>query len=875
MSEAGTRLVISALILRPIVRETIRTLLTILGIAVGVAVVVAIELSNQSALRAFGESVDAIAGRANYQIVSEAVPIPEDVLIRLQPLWRRGVRFAPIIDIEGVIEPDQTPIRLLGVDLLSDLHFRDYRYATVMTSATERPQSRADDEPANARMISTWLDLFRDDSIVVAASFAHEHRLALGSVLRIDVLGHERRMTIRGILEPRGPATAFNGSIAVADIAAAQTSFGLTGKLTRIDLLVPDASADELLREVRRVIPAGARVERPSQRNERVAKMLRAFRINLFALAGVALLVGMFLVYNTVLISILRRRRDVGIFKTLGVSPRQIFLAFLSEGLVFGLIGSAAGIALGDALASAILRLIGRTINSLYVTSSPEAIVLKPAIIALGATVGTLLSLVSAIQPSLEAARVRPIVLIQPGLHQRVGRKNNRALALASIACFAAGTLVSFIPPYRGIAVAGYVGVLFIVAGFSLPAPMIVTAVSHGLAPLLRRIFGVVGQLAPASLPASLRRTAVASAALSLATGMMVAVALMVGSFRETVRIWVDQTVGSDLWLRPSRGLTNAQIALFPESISADLAKVGFIAAFDRVRGKDIAYGESIIAVGSGDFPVTGGFGVLPMVKPRSAAAALARALAIDGVFISESFAIKFDKDVGDSVVLPTAHGMRGFPITGIYRDYSNDRGVVVMDRSLYIRSFEDHAINTVAIFLKPGVDPEWARVELEHRFGPSYHAFAITNRSIRREVMTIFDQTFLITYALLGVAIAVAVLGIVNTLAALILERARELALLRVLGLSAAELRRMLVLESSLLGLVSTAVGLVMGYVLSFELIYVINKQSFGWTIDFHTPAALIAISLAVTFLSASVAGFIPARLAARIDLASAIKAE
>jgi putative ABC transport system permease protein len=851
-------MILRALVLRPLVREKLRSVLTILGIAVGVAVIVAIELSNQSALRAFRESVDAVAGRANYQIVAEAAGIDENVLVRLQPLWNEGVRFAPVVDLEGLVQPSQLPIRLLGVDLLSDLHFRDYKYAQVVTSGKE---------------LATYFELFREDSVIVPATFAREQRLRLGSPLSIELLGQRKTLIVRGILEPRGPATAFNGAIAIADVATAQSAFDLGGRISRIDLMVPEAREARVLEQIRRALPEGARIERPSRRNERVEKMLRAFRVNLFALAGVALLVGMFLVYNTVLISILRRRRDVGILKTLGVSPAQIFGAFIGEGLLLGAIGSALGIALGNALAFGILKLIGRTINSLYVTSAPEAIALTPGIVATGIAVGTLLSLISAIQPSLEAAQVPPSALIRAGLQQRMTRGG--ALAAAAIACFAVAALVSRLPPVRGIAVAGYVAVLFVVAGFSLLAPAIVRGTAMVTRPLLRRTFGIVGELAAGSLPASLRRTSIASAALSLATGMMIAVALMVGSFRETVNVWVDQTIRSDLWLRPAKGLTSAPNAVFPPAILDDLKRVDFIAAVDPARGTDLVYGDSIISVGSGDFDVAARFGRLPMIAPSDARIALRDGLARRGVMASESFALKFGKRVGDSVELPTASGNRRFPITGIYRDYSNDRGVLVMDRALYIESFRDATINNVILFLKPGVDREWARRRLEQLFGPKYHAFAIANESIRKEVMTIFDQTFLITYALLGVAIAVAVLGIVNTLAALILERTRELALLRVSGMSTAELRTMIVLESSLLGLASIAVGLAMGYALSWILIYVINKQSFGWTIEFHTPVRLIAGSLAITFVASMLAGLLPSRLANRIRLATAIKAE
>ncbi len=860
-------IVLRALVLRPMVREKIRTLLTLLGIAVGVGAVVAVALANRSALRAFRESVEAVSGRANYQIASNA-EIDESLLLRLQAFWRRGLRFAPVIDVDGVLEPEQLPVRLFGVDLLSDLHFRDYRYATI----SGEPPPSAVDAQAQARHLSAALDLFRHDSIVVPAVFARDHHLRLGSQVVLNVFGQRATMTVRGILEPHGPATAFNGSIAVADIATAQDRFGMKGRLTRIDLLVPD---ERLIPEIRRALPASVRLERPSRRSERVEAMLRAFRLNLFALAGVTLLVGMFLVYNTVLISILRRRKDVGVLKMLGASPRQIFVAFVSEGLLFGVIGSVAGVALGNAMARGILRMIGQTINELYVASRPEAVELTPGIIAVGMTVGVILSMLSAMQPAMEAARVRPTILIQPGLHQRVARRMQWFLAIAAIPCFAAAAAGSLTPPFRGVPVGGYIAVFLVVIGFSLLSPLIVTSASSALEKPLRWLWGIVGQLASASIPASLRRTAVATAALALATGTMVAVALMIGSFRETVRVWVGQTVSSDLWLRPSKLLSNADAAVFPAEIGDELQRVPFIAAIDRIRGRDMVYHDRIIAVGSGDTAVALAHGDLPMVAPRSGATALRNVLARHGVLVSESFAVKFGKGVGDTVDLPTARGIERFPITGIYRDYSNDRGVVFMDRSVYVPAFHDDAINTVVIYLRPGVQLEEARAKLETMFGPKYHAFTVSNREIRSEVMKIFDQTFVITYALLAIALAVAVLGIVNALTALILERNRELALLRIAGMTAAEVRRMLFLESSILGFTSTVTGVAMGYVLSWILIYVINKQSFGWTIEFHTPLLTIVVSSMVTFLAAALAGGLPARFASRLDLAAAVKIE
>ncbi len=853
-------MILRALILRPLVNEKLRTALTILGIAVGVAVVVAIQLANQSALRAFSESVDAVAGRANFQVVSDAGSVPEDVLLRLRPLWERGARFAPVIDVEGIVEPSQQPVRLLGVDLLSDLHFRDYRYATVLTA-----------ESATRTSAQSYLELFRPDSVVLPAPLARQQGLAIGKSIVLNINGHRRNLVIRGILEAHGPATAFNGSIVICDIATAQRNFGMEGELSRIDLIVPEEQVTTAALE--KLLPPGTRIERPSRRNERVNRMLRAFRVNLFALAGVALLVGMFLVYNTVLISILRRRRDVGVLRTLGASPRQIFLAFVGEGALLGVLGSVLGITLGNVLAASILGLVGRTINALYVTSRPEEVVLTPGVILVGAAVGTILSLLSAVQPAIEASRVPPNTMIRAGLQQRTSRGTKPILI--GIALFIAGAMAAQIPPVEGIAVGGYLSVLLVVGGFSAFAPAIVRMTSKLARPILSRLFGIVGTVAAASVPASLRRTSIASAALSLAIGMMVAVALMVGSFRETVRIWVDQTVQSDLWLRPSRGLSNAQAAVFPPGIADEVRAVDFVASVERIRGRDVVYEDTIIWVGSGEFALAAARADLPMVAPKEPDPALLKAVAVNGVVISESFSTRFNKEIGDSVVLPVPGGTRSFPVTGIYRDYSNDRGVAVMDRDLFVKTFRDDAINTLVVYLKEGVDHETARAQLEKTFGPRYGAFAVSNASIRREVMTIFDQTFMITYALLGVAIVVAVLGIVNTLSALILERSRELALLRVGGMSQGQVRGMIVLESTLIGIASTVAGVVMGWILSWILINVINRQSFGWTIDFYVPTALIATSLAITFLSSVAAGLVPARLANRIHVAAAIKAE
>jgi putative ABC transport system permease protein len=479
------------------------------------------------------------------------------------------------------------------------------------------------------------------------------------------------------------------------------------------------------------------------------------------------------------------------------------------------------------------------------------------------------------VQPALEASAVRPSTMIRAGIYQRIPERRARRLAMGGILLLLLSAAVSQVPPIGGVAVAGYIAVVIAVAGFAALSPLSILVASRALRNLLQRAFGVPGTLASVSLPVSLRRVAVAGAALSMAIGMMVAVSMMIGSFRETVQAWVGQTIRSDLWIRPSQTISNSPTGVFPAAITEDLEKIDFIAQYDRIRMRDALYRDDIILVGGGDFDRVADIADMPMVRPRRHSDAIREALRLNGVMISESLSIKHRLKVGDRFELATAAGVQSWPITGIYRDYSNDRGVAVMNRDEFIRAFDDDTINTIALFLKPGVDPEFARRELERRLGAKYRVFAFTNATIRTEVMRIFDQTFLITYALLVVSLAVAVLGIINTLSALILERSREIALLRVLGTSREQIRLMILLESAILGIVSTTVGLISGYVLSYILIFVINKQSFGWTIQFDPPLALVAGSLAITFAATVIAGLYPARLANSIAMATALKSE
>lgn len=856
--------VFAALVLRPLRREPGRSVLTIAGIGVGIAVLVSIQLANRSAIRSFEETVDAVAGRANYQLTPSAGTMDQKLLLDLQPLWKEDVRFAPVIDRDAFLTRSSQPVRILAVDLLSDLHFRDYRFARVAGSTQEAPGS-----------VDSWfLGLFRDRSAIVPAPLAERLGLKVGDRLPISLDGTSSPFVVRALLESEGPATAFDGAIVIVDIHVAQTAFpSLAGKLSRIDLIVPE-DAPHLADAIRSRLPAGVELERPSRRAERVDQMLRAFRVNLFALASVSLIVGVFLVYNTVLVSVLRRRGVIGTMRTLGVPSSQIFLSFLLEGLLFGLLGAVAGVAIGLFLARGILDLVSRTVSTLYVRTAPSAVDLTPEIVTVAIVTGAAVALLAALQPAAEAARVRPLTLLRESHFARIRPRRILLLTIVGATCLGGAWLVSKLPPIEAVPVGGYVSVFLVITGFSLLAPLGLQASAFTLRAPMSWLFSVPGRLATASMPASLRRTSIAAAALLIAIAMMVAISLMIGSFRSTVNLWVEQTVASDIWLRPADQLDSAP-ASFPAEITEDLERLEIIEAWDRFRGREILLDGMPFLLGSGDFETLIRFGRLPIIGTSRTTEVLREALHGDGAVVSESMAMRLGLEPGDSLELPTPGGPRTVTVTGVYRDYSTDRGIIVIDRSLYVELYDDHAIDTIGIYLKEGVNPEEARTQLEEALSVRWNAFAFTNQTIRREVLRIFDQTFVITWALLGIALTVAILGIVSTLSALIIERRREIALLRVSGMTTREVRQMIVLEAGILGFSATLFGAICGFLLSLILVFVINKQSFGWTISFSPPWPVVAASLLLTFGATILAGLVSSTLADRLRLAREIQAE
>jgi putative ABC transport system permease protein len=414
----------------------------------------------------------------------------------------------------------------------------------------------------------------------------------------------------------------------------------------------------------------------------------------------------------------------------------------------------------------------------------------------------------------------------------------------------------------------GYASTLAVIAGASLLVPAVIFALAAVSRPALRRVFGVEGLLAHANLASAIPRLSISVAALAVALSMMVAIAVMIGSFRETVRYWVSQTLKADLFIRPgSRTGPSGDQTMSPEVVRAMTGHPA-VDAVDAFRNTEITYEGDRVLLAAGTFEVAATHGALLFRSPADGRAALRSAIGTDTVVVSEAFSRKFGRRDGDELTLATPAGPRTFRIAAVYYDYSTERGVVVMDRGTFARHYGELSPTGLSVYLRAGADPDVVRAQMLESLDEGRRVFIHTNRSLRAEVLRIFDSTFAITYALELVAVFVAMLGVAGTLLTMVIERRRDLTLVRLVGADRRQVQRMVVIEAGLIGAVSQAIGLGVGLALSLILIYVINVQSFGWTIQFHLPARFLAQASLAVVIATIIAGIYPARRAAAMEM-------
>jgi len=843
-------------------RRLLQSALFVIGVALGVAVVIAIDLANNSASRAFGLSTESITGRATHQIIGSPSGLPSDFYYQLRV--DLGLRqSAPIVeDYAQVLDLGDRPLRVLGVDPFAEPPFRSY-----LTDVRVQGETSTAFEGLAAFIA-------QPNTVLISSRLAERYGVQAGDTITVQPAAEQIEMRVVGLLEAPDAASAEAlDNLLLTDIATAQEIVGRPGTISRVDLILPD---DYDLDPLRAILPAGAIITTPIDQQSALGQMTEAFELNLQALSLLALVVGVFLIYNTVSFSVVQRRPVLGILRSIGATRRQIFALILSEALLLGFVGTIFGLALGIIFGRLTVGLVAQTISDLYFAVDVQRVSVDPVTLLKGVAIGLGVSLASALVPSFDATSTPPAGSMRRSTLEERARHLIVPITIGATVLIVIGVLLLQLPT-NSLFVS--FGALFaVIVGGALFTPALLVVSMAVAAPLTGRLFGIVGRMAPRAVSRSLSRTSVAVAALTVAVSVIVGVSVMIGSFRSTVGDWLDTTLGADIYISPP------QVTAIRATADVDPAVADVIAQVEGVR--EVISGRSV-SVSAPDFPdlppvnlnigsadVTGAARrfIWSEVDTADYFAALTTG---DVVMVSEPFAFRRGIDpTNNTLTLLTDRGDVTFRVIGVYYDYSTDQGSVLMADSLYRQYYTDPYISSLAAFIEPGQDVNVVVDRIRTALAGS-ELITRSNVTLRASVFEVFERTFSITSALQLLAVVVAFVGILSALMALQLEQTRQYGVMRAIGMTGRQLWNYTLIQTGLMGITAGLLAMPIGIALAIILIYVINVRSFGWTMQLTLSPLEFALSFAVAVLAALGAGIYPARRLSKLVTAQALRNE
>jgi len=834
--------------------------LSIVGVALGVAVVVSVDLANASAERAFEISSNTVTGRATHQVVAGPGGVPQEAYVRLRT--ELGLqRVAPLVDGYVSLASEgasgftaRRPLRLLGVDPFSEAPFRS-------------------DLGTGSLQLDLAQFLTRPDAVLVSTDTASRLDLQVGDSFEVLVGPGRRNLTVVGVLASANPSQrAAAADLLVSDIATAQEVLGMVGSVSRLDLIFDDTAAGRAqLQAVREALPPGSQLVAAAARTETTRQLTRAFRLNLTALSMLALVCGVFLVYNTMSFSVVQRRQMIGTLRAIGVTRREIFVLISGEAAAVGILGTVLGLLGGVAMGRILVTLVTQTINDLYFVVSVRGLALDPLSLAKGAALGIGGAVLAALPAAFEATGAPPRAVLMRSQVEARARRRALPAALTGVALLLAGGALLALSG-RSL-VLSFAALFITILGFALLTPGAVVASMRALTAPMGWALGPLGRVATRGVTASLSRTAVAIAALMIAVSVVVGVGVMIDSFRGTVTRWLGAILVADLYVAPlAPGATPVAFDL-DDATRARLEGIDVVERISTVRGVELPRadgGRTRLLVFDIDTRGEDGF----QFTHGDAAQIWAEFRGGDSVLVSEPYAFRHDVDVGSTVELATDAGRRTFRVAGVYYNYASEEGLVALDRGTYERHWDDRAISGFSVYLSSGADlvaaADAVREALRGR-----EVVVQSNRALRQTSLEVFDRTFLITGVLRLLVTLVAVVGVLSALMSLQLERAHEVGVLRALGLTPREVWGLSVSQSGLMGAVSGLLAIPVGLSLAAIMIFVINKRSFGWSLEMTVAPGILLQAFLLALAASLAAGLYPALRMSLTRPATALREE
>ena len=827
--------------LREALHRPTLSLLSILGVALGVATVVAVDIANNSARSSFLAANRALSGSATHRLEGHLTD-------HFYGQLRLGgyTNIAPVVKGKVQIgsQETQNTATLYGIDGLRYLNQR------------------------NSSQYSSWQGLNRS---ILPAFLGHPLAVAITqeTARTLDVKINDKiqvyspvgllELPVLGFIQTHDPLErqALHSTL-VCDIATAQAVLGMRGKLSTIHLNISDEKEEN---EIRSLLPPNIHLESFAQHMSGQDELTQAFHANLTAFSFIALLVAIFLVYNTMLFLVSRRRQRIGITRTLGVTRREELLHILLEILAIGAIATTLGLALGIQLAELLLSHVEQTIDNLYFPINAGITIISPQTTITAILLGLVVSCVSAIPALKQILFKSSLSNLYRAQERGPAPKGIRSMVLPLIFFTSAIVLFAIGPQNTNLL---FAAVILLIAGYILSLiPLVGVAIAY-IRPMAKSFLGIRAVLATRAFHSTQGRTSVAILAICVSIAAVIGMGTMISSFRSTVEQWLGNVLDGDIYIQREAGLDQDKINL--------LHKLPSIKSL-RMYKNTTLYSP----FGSVPIEVSGigqeGFAAYQLKDADSNQAW--RKFLEGGIMVSESFAWKNSLTVGSTLKLGRGTRLFEYPVVAINYNYSPKIGAVTLHRKTYRRDFDDQTINKLILLGQPNIDQASLLHEVKQILGVPFPGLKIwQNRKLRQSALNVFDQTFEVVGVLKTMAIIISFIAVWSALMAIQIERERELAVMRAMGFTSRGIGVLVTLETALMGLIAALLALPLGLVMAKLFTWVIGQKSFGWTIHMQFDPGFFLQVIALSCTAALIAGLIPAWKISTYRPAMALKA-
>lgn len=850
------RFLLRTITLRHASLNPLRTALTCIGILLGVAMGVGIGLLNESTMKSFNDMVKGVAGNSDVTVtVAGRNGMSPEALDEVMAVAE--VRAAtPTVRVSGFLaDRPQETIMLLGIDALADAEFRTLK-------ATDKPGF----DPLSF--------LNSPDSVLVSETLARRAGIKVGDELAVVLHGEKVGFTVRAVVAEEGAAKIYSGNVLVVDLYGSEERLGRGGKIDQIDVIgKPEVPTAALQKALSAHLGEGYIVEQPG-RNKQAEKMIQGLRKTVDMLGLLSLFVGMFLIYNTFSTAVAQRRREIGILRAHGTSRGQIVAIFLGEAAVLGLIGSILGCLAGVGLARLLIEDFAQTISNFYFQVHTEVVTLSWPLLVKSTVMGVVAAVVSAVFPALRAASISPLEALSGSQLESSRARDFRWAFVAGLAALGAEVYILVSSWEESTIEIGLVSALVSFLALALLSPFLISALTALLRPLNKLFFGVEARLGGDNLTRARGRTAVTVSALMIGITLAVSMGGSFASLSKSIDEWMTDGITADLSVRGSVNLPGVNSVPLPLEFAAELAKLPGVADVGtfRITPVPLVSGDVVQVYGIN----SDAFRKHSKSRWLEGDKEAARGKLQQGGYtvISENLSTKYDLHPGDKMTIVGPKGRRSYEVLGVQVDYSSDLGAALLERSDYLECFDDPHVDAFDLWLDDGADPVALRAEIARRF-PDKQLFVQTNKEFRDEIHKAVNQVFEMTDVMQLLVIVIAVIGIINTLLVSILDRTRELGVLRAVGFTKEQLAKLILWEAGLMGLIAGLLGALSGSVFAMSIIHLIDRQLVGWSTAYVFPVDSVVKGFTVALLSSLAAGWYPARRASGLNIVQAMEYE